>query len=99
MGILTVAEGVGRRVLNASGVPSRWVDTKVARLHLFDAPGDGPLPTIVLLHGMSSSAVPYGPVVQRLRRRARRVLAPEAPGHGASDSPAGPLTPERLFEA
>ncbi|MGK3996296.1 alpha/beta fold hydrolase [Sorangium sp. So ce1024] len=99
MGILPLAERLAKRALNRSGVHSRWVDTSVCRLHLYDAAGTGPLPTVVLLHGIGSSALPYAPVLQRLRRRARRVVAAEAPGHGWSAPPASALTPECLTTA
>jgi len=99
MGLLPIAERIARRALTARGVRSRWVDTSVARLHVYDAPGLGRLPTVAVLHGISSSAAAFAPVVQRLRRRARRVVAPDAPGHGFSDPPAAPLTPEALVEA
>ncbi|WP_437679200.1 alpha/beta fold hydrolase [Sorangium sp. So ce131] len=99
MGILPLAERVARTALNRAGVQSRWVDTSVCRLHLYDGAGTGPLPTIVLLHGIGSSALPYAPVLQRLRRRARRVIAAEAPGHGWSAAPACAFTPECLSTA
>ncbi|AUX20843.1 alpha/beta hydrolase [Sorangium cellulosum] len=99
MGILPLAERVARTALNRTGAQSRWVDTSVCRLHLYDAVGTGPLPTVVLLHGIGSSALPYAPVLQRLRRRARRVIAAEAPGHGWSAAPPSALTPECLTAA
>ncbi|XYI00318.1 alpha/beta fold hydrolase [Sorangium sp. So ce1128] len=99
MGILPLAERLAKRALNRSGVHSRWVDTSVCKLHLYDAAGTGPLPTVVLLHGIGSSALPFAPVLQRLRRRARRVIAAEAPGHGWSAAPASAFTPECLSTA
>jgi pimeloyl-ACP methyl ester carboxylesterase len=99
MGLVPLAERMMRRALHARGVQSRWIETSIARLHTYDAPGTGPLPTIAVLHGISSSAAAFGSVIQRLRRRARRVLAPEAPGHGFSEAPASPLTPESLIQA
>ncbi|WP_438000062.1 alpha/beta hydrolase [Sorangium sp. So ce185] len=99
MGILPLAERLAKKALNRSGVQSRWVDTSVCRLHLYDAPGTGSLPTVVLLHGIGSSALPYAPVLQRLRRHARRVVAAEAPGHGWSAAPASAFTPECLTTA
>jgi pimeloyl-ACP methyl ester carboxylesterase len=99
MGLLPLAERLTRRALNAQGIRSRLVDTAIAPLHVYDARGAGPLPTIVVLHGISSSASAFAPLLARLRRSARRVLAPEAPGHGFSGDPAHPLTPETLFAA
>ncbi|HSN97017.1 MAG TPA: hypothetical protein VLS89_01930, partial [Candidatus Nanopelagicales bacterium] len=92
MVIIPLVERLTRRALTAQGVRSRWVETSVARLHAYDAKGAGRLPTMVVLHGISSSAAAFAPLLTRLRPRARRVLAPEAPGHGFSDPPAGALT-------
>jgi pimeloyl-ACP methyl ester carboxylesterase len=78
---------------------SRYVDTRAGRIHAYDAEGTGDLPTMVLLHGIGSAATSYGPLLTRLRRHARRVVAPELPGHGFSAEPAGTLTPERLYQA
>ena len=99
MEIMPLVERFARRALAAQGVRSRWIDTSIARLHAYDAKGPGRLPTLVVLHGISSSAAPFAPVLTRLRRRSRRVLAPEAPGHGFSHPPAAPLTVEALMEA
>jgi hypothetical protein len=67
MGVLSVVENLTHRALAARGVQSRWVDTSVARLHAYDAPGRGPLGTVAVLHGISSSAAAYGSLIQRLR--------------------------------
>ncbi len=68
-------------------------------MHVYDARGEGPLPTFVMLHGIGATATGFAPVLARLRRRARRVVAIEYPGHGFSDPPSGRLTPDRLFAA
>jgi pimeloyl-ACP methyl ester carboxylesterase len=41
----------------------------------------------VLLHGISSAAVHFLPLFPRLRGRVRRLIAPDLPAHGFSDSP------------
>jgi pimeloyl-ACP methyl ester carboxylesterase len=99
MGVLSFVENLTHRALTSRGVQSRWVDTKVARLHAYDAPGRGPLRTVAVLHGISSSAAAYGSLIQRLRGRFLRVVAPDAPGHGKSADPRVPLSPETLFES
>jgi pimeloyl-ACP methyl ester carboxylesterase len=99
MGVLSVVENLTHRALAARGVQSRWVDTSVARLHAYDAPGRGPLRTVAVLHGISSSAAAYGSLIQRLRGRFLRVVAPDAPGHGRSGEPRVPLSPETLFDS
>lgn len=102
--LVPLAERLTRRALIARGVQSRFVKTAVAEHHLYDAPGTAtepgaaPRPTIVLLHGISSSAAVFAPIIARLRKHAGRVLAVEAPGHGLSGAPVVPLSPEVLVE-
>lgn len=70
--------------LRAAGVRSRFVDTDLARHHVYEASGTGTLPPIVLLHGLADSAVTSVPMLRHLRARARRVVILEAAGHGLS---------------
>lgn len=79
-------------------VASSLMPTPLGRVHVYDAPGRGTAPTIVLLHGLSATAGSYAGMIARMRRRARRVVAPDFPGHGRSDDPTGELTPDRLFD-
>ena len=97
MALLHLVERAARRALNRSGLASRVTRTAVADHHLYDARGEGALPTVVVLHGISSAATAFAPVIQRLRPHVRRVLAPDAPGHGFSSGPFEPLTPDSLF--
>ena len=60
------------------------------------AEGSGTLPTTVLLHGLGSAATPFGPLLGRMRKHVRRIVAPDYPGHGFSEN-AARLTPEALF--
>jgi pimeloyl-ACP methyl ester carboxylesterase len=68
----------------------------VGDLHFYDAPGRGSSPPVVVLHGLCSNATVFGSVIQALRTHVRRVVAPDAPGHGFSDTPAEGLTIESL---
>ncbi|MFT7518052.1 MAG: pimeloyl-ACP methyl ester carboxylesterase [Kiritimatiellia bacterium] len=77
--------------LQARGVKRRKVRTKLGYVHVLDAPGLGTHGTVVLLHGLSSQAADYSPLLQRLRRKYRRVIAPDMPGHGASLLPDRPV--------
>jgi pimeloyl-ACP methyl ester carboxylesterase len=99
MDLAPIAQSLARRVLVARGVASRSVPTSAGELHLYDAPGGGDLPTTLVLHGMGSSAAPFARVVQALRGESRRVLAPDALGHGLSAVPEGPLTVETMLAA
>jgi pimeloyl-ACP methyl ester carboxylesterase len=75
------------------------VSTRVARLHAYDAPGDGSLPTTVIIHGIGSTASSFSKVLARVQPHVRRVIAPELPGHGFSESPSARLTPTALFDS
>jgi len=99
MDLLPLAARAVRRALNVTGLESRWIKTRIAEHHVYDAKGKGSLPTVVVLHGISSNAMAFARVMQRLRPHVRRVVAPEAPGHGFSRDPSVPLSPETLFES
>src|SRR5258706_108077 len=85
-----------RAALRASGFKSRHVRTSVGSVHALMADGDGSGPPVAVLHGFSAHATQYGALLRRLRRVARRVVAPDLPGHGFSDTPRAGLTPETL---
>lgn len=99
VGLMTLVERAARAALNLRGFASRVHATSEAHLHVYDAPGQGALPTTVVLHGMGSAATPFGRVLTRLRPHTRRVIAPDLPGHGFSTTPRGPMSAERLFSA
>jgi pimeloyl-ACP methyl ester carboxylesterase len=73
--------------LKLDGYRSRRVGTSAGRVHVLDARGQGHLPPVVLLHGISSAAVHFLPLLHRLRGRVRRLIAPDLPAHGFSDRP------------
>lgn len=99
MVLLSVLDHVTRAMLVRRGVESRFVETPIGRLHLYDARGEGSATPVVFLHGIASSSAVYGPALARVRKASRRVLAVDAPGHGLSSAPWVTLGPERLFEA
>jgi pimeloyl-ACP methyl ester carboxylesterase len=98
-GLLSLVEYGGRFVLNRRGFMSRRVPTEAGTLHVYDARGPAVLPTVVLLHGLGSTATAFGPLLIRMLPHAGRLLAPDLPGHGFSETPSGRLSPERLFAA
>lgn len=97
--LIPLAERLGRYALQRRGVQTRWAPSPLGNVHLYDAAGLGSLPTTVLLHGIGSNATPFGPVLARLQRHVRRIVAPDYPGHGFSPTPRGTVTPEALFDA
>ena len=92
---MSTADRAARAVLRATGVASRHVTTDVARHHVYDARGRGPLPPIVLLPGLSDTGASHAPLIWRLRPRVRRVVVVESAGHGLSGPARVPYTIER----
>ena len=74
--------------LRVRGWQRQHVETCSGRVHLISARGDGPLPPMVLLHGFTAAGAHYGPLLERLRRASRLVIAPDLPAHGFSETPA-----------
>jgi pimeloyl-ACP methyl ester carboxylesterase len=99
VGLLPAVERGARFVLNRYGFESRTVQTATGSVHAYDGWGPGTLPTIVVLHGLGSTASSFGPLLTRIRPHGRRVVALDLPGHGFSEAPRGPLTPEVLSGA
>src|SRR5262249_7831319 len=96
--LLSMMDRAVHRAMLRRAVASTLIPTALGGVHVYDAPGRGSAPTIVLLHRLSSAAGSYARMIARMRRRARRVVAPDFPGHGRSDEPAVELTPDRLFD-
>jgi len=99
VGLLSMVERGARFVLNRRGFKSLTVPTEAGALHVYDARGPAVLPTVVLLHGLGSTATAFGPLLTRMLPESGRLVAPDLPGHGFSETPSGRLTPERLFNA
>lgn len=81
--------------LRRRGFDSRFVQTSVGRVRVLESAGEGSLPPLMVVHGISADAMQFAPVLVRMRRHARRVVALELPGHGRSDR-LEELTPERV---
>lgn len=92
MSVFDGLERLARLRLRRAGLASRMVAGSSGAgggaIHTYDAPGGGPLPTTVLLHGIGSSATAYGSLMLGLRPHVQRIVAPDLPGHGFSDAPA-----------
>ena len=96
---LPTLERLGRRVLHARGLESRRIVTDAGSLHAYDGAGRGPLAPVVVIHGISSNATAFAPLLLQLQRGASRVSALEMPGHGFSAPPSGPLDPDALMHS
>ncbi len=97
--MLTVPERIARRVLNAQGLRSRFLSTRVGRMHVLDSAGTGSLPPIVVLHGLSANAICYAGLIRRFAPHCRRVIAPDMPAHGFSEVPVGGLSDQSMVTA
>jgi pimeloyl-ACP methyl ester carboxylesterase len=82
--------------LQLQGYRRRKVGTSVGDVHIVEAEGDGSLPPLVLLHGFSSAGVHFYPLLSKLRPHVRRLILPDMPGHGFSDTPAAGISAGRL---
>lgn len=78
---------VGRWWLERNGFRSRSVQTSVGQVHVLEARGEGSLPPVAVMHGLSSASSQFGPVLRMLKARCRRVMAVDAPAHGFSPVP------------
>lgn len=97
--VVPLVERLGRASLIRKGHRARHVPTHAGELHVYDARGHGPLATTVMLHGIAATAAGYAPILTRLQRRTRRVIALEYPGHGFSGPPKQKLSPDVLFDS
>ncbi len=99
----SVVDHFARASLRARGYRSIRVPTSVGRMHVLDARGQGSLPPVVLLHGLTSAGVHFTPLLHRLRPDVSRLIIPDMPGHGFSELPENGFDPEvlrrGLFEA
>lgn len=69
-----------------------YVTVETTRLSYLDWDGDGP--TVLLLHGITSSAATFWRVAPALRSAGYHALALDMPGHGESD-----VSPEHTIDA
>ena len=78
---------VATAAIRLLGYRSRWVATDVGRVHVLHARGGGELPGVAVLHGFSSAAAHYFPLMFGLRKHVKEVSAPDFPAHGLSEIP------------
>jgi pimeloyl-ACP methyl ester carboxylesterase len=97
--MVKLAEHALRAQLRRQGFVTRWVDTSVGRVHVLDYHGAGELPPLVLMHGLSAAGVHFRPILKGLGRRHRRLILPDLPGHGFSQTPDEGLSPDVLYTA
>jgi len=100
--LIGTTEAFAHVSLRLIGYRARRVHTSVGRVHVLDGKGEGTLPGLVLLHGFSAAAIHYATLMRHLRPHVRRLVVPDFPAHGRSDTPE-PITTrclrQGLFEA
>jgi len=92
----SMLERIGRWNLRRQGARDLYLDVEGVRLHAYELEGEGSEP-LVLLHGIGSTAVTFGPLLKRLRPYFGRIILPEAPAHGYSQPPEEALDAEGFF--
>ena len=96
--LLRIYRRVVQRRLSWLGVRSKFHGANGERIHVYEYEGEPEGLDFVLVHGLGSDASAYGLVIQRLLPHARKLWAPELPGHGFSDPIDLSSSPEEGFE-
>jgi pimeloyl-ACP methyl ester carboxylesterase len=81
---------VAHHSLKLQGYRSRFVQASTGRVHLLEARGQGSAPPLVMLHGFSSCGAHFHPIARKVRAGVRRLILPDLPAHGLSDTPRVP---------
>ncbi len=84
---MTLIDWLSLKLVRSWGLQSRWVDSGLGRLHVLDGPGRGPLPPVVLVHGMGARSTHFRFVIRELLAHHRRIIVPDLLAHGLSDVP------------
>ena len=61
------------------------LERSLCDVHVLDFKGQGELPPVLLVHGLSSCAADFYPIVRSLQAECQRVVALDLPGHGMSN--------------
>jgi pimeloyl-ACP methyl ester carboxylesterase len=92
---MAVRQAAGAREQMLAGLPVEERRLSLAGISTALLEG-GEGPPLVLLHGPAGNATHWGRVIPDLVT-SRRVIAPDLPGHGASDAGAAPLDADRVL--
>ena len=101
--MVRLVDWVSYQFVRSLGFSSRWVDTSKGPIHVLEREGTGPLPPLVLQHGLSSRGTHFRALIPRLTKHFSRILIPDLLGHGYSHLPEqglwGPDVTDSLSEA
>lgn len=95
-GVIRLADRLTPAALRLRGYRQVWVPTNAGKVHCLEVDGRGDLPPFLLLHGLGSCASDYAPLVELLRPYTRRLILPDLPGHGLSESPRAGMDPAHI---
>lgn len=87
MDAITELNKIIRLRMKLKGFKSRMVDTALTRQHVYDIPGKGDLPTLIVLHGIGATSTSFEKVLYIFQRFFKRIIVPEAAAHGFSENP------------
>ncbi len=87
MDAITELNKIIRLRMKLKGFKSKMVDTNLSRQHVYDIPGKGNLPTLFVLHGIGATSTSFEKVLYIFQRFFKRIIVPDAPGHGFSENP------------
>lgn len=83
----------------ASGIQEKTTEIDGHRLGYLESKGSGPLPTVVMLHGLFGDARHYARVQPYLKSGFKKLIALDLPGHGRSELPKGVGAIEYILSA
>jgi pimeloyl-ACP methyl ester carboxylesterase len=90
--------GATDRAIRLQGFRREFVEAGGAWQHYYVSPGKGPLPPVVVVHGLSGDATDLAPMFGTLRKHFSRVMIPDLPGHGRSQAPLGGMKSAPILE-
>ncbi len=70
--------------LRLNGFCEEIVHTRQGSIRTFDACGQGPSATVVVIHGLGGSSPTYAPMLYMLLPLVKRLIALDLPNHGKS---------------
>ena len=87
-----------RLALKAIGGRNRTASTQLGKLAFIDVKGTGPLPPVLLIHGLSAMSIDWDRVIGRLKGQCQGGRAIDLPGHGWSERPREGMAQEPFLE-
>lgn len=86
------------RILRRHGFYRRRAEIDGRWVHAIECKGNGPLPTLVVVHGISANATELARMYIPLKAHFQRIVALDLPGHGWSEAPLAGMHPEPLID-